>query len=1139
MKLDPAKLPDPAALDEIGSMDTIVTQGDAAHPARATIETSPDMPTLAVSNPSQQLPAATMQSANSMGGKSKARTGMESVSGEDGWISDRYRLIDKLGEGGFGVVYRAEQVKPIHRLVAVKLLKAGVDSAIIFGRFAAERQTLAVMEHENIARVLDAGETDKGIPYFVMELVKGRSITRYCNQNAIDQRHRLELMIPVCEAVHHAHQKSIIHRDLKPANILITDDGGKITPKVIDFGIAKVLEGRDISQADFTGVDQLVGTPGYISPEQIEHGSSHVDTRSDVYALGAILFELLTGKALVTPSDIASKPIHILLRELAERDAPRASAYAPDIPADLDWIVVKALERDPERRYGSANDLAEDISRYLNYQPISARPPSPSYLIGRFVRRHRIGVAAGAAIALAVLGGGITSTALFFESEKNRVQAEANAVRARKSDSQGDEQMARQYSERGQFSEAVAYLVRSLRTEPGNALASTNLFSLLTNVHLIRPLTSKLELPPETQEARLTAFSPQTGIALAVSTVMSERLEPPLPPIRVPVHEIISLWDIHKTARIDSPQPEGVNVTCLEVTRDGQQAVITKTDGTVELWSLKDGKRRMLQPRLPNAALCLAFSGDGHTLIVGSESVVENGGQGFCHVWDLRSPEKPARTFPHKKAVISVATDAAGQIAAAASGEGIVQMWNLESMTPLGEPIEVDEGLASVTFNRKRQIIAIGMNDGTVFVGSYVNTDAQPMPLTHPTAVRTLHLTPDGMTLHVGDGGGYMYAWNLANAQPRQPAQLHDGEIVLAKVADESGLVASVSKHGEVQVWNSQTGERRSQRLQYSVSSVSITDDCSTLMLAPRNEPFVQLWNLHENMSTRRFIDAPDQPLIVRPDPPENSPSFVRTSKAACWNSTKTHVIAADDDGNAAVFDVKKLEHVGQRFRHPPAVGATALTSDAKIAVTSGRDQVVRVWDVATGASVVSLRHNSFVEVLALAPDDRRLVTFTETGEMRVWDILTGDCLTPAIRIGGSAVQAAVQGDGQSVLFRLAKLGWFTLPMPSQHAVVPEWFLHLAETLAGRRRTADRRSEELTLSDREAAIAAIPAHPSESDAIAARVSRWLLADPAARALSPDLNETLPEYIEYLEKKASPSATQELKRFPAASQPAKK
>lgn len=1140
MKPDPSHSAPPAAtLDELGSMATIVTHttpkdGPVPLPSQAaTIETTPDMPTIAVSNPSRQLPAATMHSAGaSMGGKSRSQMAMESVSGQDGWISDRFRLLDKLGEGGFGVVYRAEQVKPIQRLVAIKILKGGMDSAVVFGRFAAERQTLALMEHENIARVFDAGETDNGMPYFVMELVKGRSITSYCNQNELDLRHRLELFIPVCQAVHYAHQKSIIHRDLKPANILITDEGERITPKVIDFGIAKVVEGRDISQADFTGVDQLVGTPGYISPEQIEHGSSHVDTRSDVYALGGILFELLTGKPLITPSDIASKPIHILLRELAERDAPKASSYVPELAGDLDWIVMKALERDPERRYGSADDLAEDISRYLTFQPISARPPSRSYLIGRFIRRHRIGVAASAAIAFAVLAGGITSTALYFESEKNRTRAEKAGDDLRTSYSQSDEQMARQFTERGQVAESVAYLTRSLRTDPRNSLSSTNLLSLLSNVHLMHPVTHKLPLPEGAQEARMTAFSRQTGVAIAVSMVMSARLEAPMQNVRLPMHEVISTWDIKKGAssRVDHPLPDGMQVTCLEITKDGQQAVITKMDGTVELWSLTDGKRRMLQPKLPSIALSMSLSEDGSTLAVGSEAVAAKGGIGVCHVWDLREPQKPAREFTHPKAITALDIDPSGEIIVVASNEGIAQTWDLTTMTSVGSPIEIDEsdnGLSCISLHRGKQFVAAGTNSGTVYVGNYTTNELATAPLTHPGAVLHVRISNDGKTLHVGDSGGFMHAWNLDRSQPLHPALKHDGEIIAAKVADTQGLVISVSKHGEVQVWNSRNGQRHSQRLQHSVSDASITDDGTMLMLAPRMEAFAQVWNIQETMSSRTFVDGPEKPLIPKPEPPENAPPFVRSSVAAAWNRTQTHIIAADTEGHVGVFTGEKWSHFGEGFRHAPAVGAVALTKDGKTAITSGRDQVVRVWNVETGEALAALPHDSFVEVLALAPDDETLVTFTEKGDMRVWRFRTGEGLTPAIRHGTGFVQARVSDDGKEVLFRLEKLGWFTMPMPVQDAVLPEWFLRYAETLAGNRLTSTGRLEELELTEYEKAFAEADKAAKGQD-IASRLLRWLAADPSKRPLNPQSDQSLPEYLKALEM--NPAAIEELKRF---------
>lgn len=1081
------------------------------------------------------LPVATRHSLGSIvsaGGKSKAQVALESIAGQDGWISDRYRLLDKLGEGGFGVVYRAEQVKPVHRLVAVKILKGGLDSAVVFGRFAAERQTLALMEHENIARVFDAGETEVGMPYFVMELVKGRSITSYCRHNELDLRHRLELFIPVCQAVHHAHQKSIIHRDLKPSNILITDEGGRITPKVIDFGIAKVVEGRDISQADFTGIDQLVGTPGYISPEQIENGSSRVDTRSDVYALGAILFELLTERPLVDPADITSKPIHILLREIAEQDAPKASSYAQELAGDLDWIVMKALERDPARRYGSCDDLAADISRFLVYQPISARPPSRSYLMGRFIRRHRIGVAATSAIAFAVLAGGITSTSLYFQSEQNRARAEQASDDLRKSYSQSDEQMARQFTERGQYAEAVAYLTRSLRTDPHNSLSSTNLLSLLSNVHLMRPATHKLPLPPGATSAVKTAFSRETGVALAVSTLMSARLPSPLPDVSLPLNQVISLWDTQKGAdsRVDYPLPDDVQVTCLEITRDGRQAVITKTDGSVELWSLADGKRRMLQPKLPSSALCMALSEDGSTLVVGSEASAEHNDQGVCHVWKLSEPQQPAREFLYRQAITSIDIDEKGARVVVANNEGHGQVWDLTNLQPVGKPIEIDEadkGLSCISLNSDREWVAVGTNSGTVWVGKYQTEELIAAPLTHHGAVLKVQLSHDGQSLFVADAAGYMHAWNLSNSQPLLPPQQHDGEIKAAKYSARRGLLASVSEHGEVQVWNSRTGERLSHRLLRTVSDVSITDDGTMLTLAPNGVPFIQVWNIYESMSDRVFVDSPDKPLIPKSVSPERAPRFVRESAAAAWNRSQSHFIAADADGNVAVFDGAQSMNYGKSFRHPPAVGAVALTQDGKIGISSGRDQVVRVWNVETGEAIATMPHNSFVEVLALSPDDETLVTLTEKGDMRVWRFRTGEGLTPPIRHGTGFVQARVSDDGKELLFRLQKLGWFTMPMPEQHALLPEWFLRFAETLAGNRVTPTGRIEELDLNAHEDAVAEAQKQAKGSDA-ASRIARWLLADPAKRPLHPQSDVSLPDYLKMLEQ--NPTIMDEWKRL---------
>ena len=359
----------------------------------------------------------------------------------------RYKLLQKLGEGGCGVVYMAEQEKPVRRRVAVKVIKLGMDTKNVIARFEAERQALALMDHLNIARVLDAGATETGRPYFVMELVRGVKITEYCDQNNFDTRQRLELFIQVCHAIQHAHQKGIIHRDIKPSNILVTLHDGAPVPKVIDFGIAKAIEGKLTDQTLFTAYEQVIGTPAYMSPEQAEVSGLDVDTRSDIYSLGVLLYELLTGRPPFDPKELARAGLDEMRRTLREIEPQRPSnilttlhgtelkataahrhAEPPKLisllQGDLDWIVMKALEKDRTRRYETANGLAMDVKRYLNDEPIVARPPSRRYRFRKLVRRNQVVFAAGGIVAITLMIGLGLSTWMFLrEKEARHLQA--------------------------------------------------------------------------------------------------------------------------------------------------------------------------------------------------------------------------------------------------------------------------------------------------------------------------------------------------------------------------------------------------------------------------------------------------------------------------------------------------------------------------------------------------------------------------------------------------------------------------------------------------------------------------------------------------------------------------------------------
>ena len=402
-----------------------------------------------------------------------------------------YNLLQRIGEGGCGVVYMAEQLKPVHRRVAFKIIKLGMDTKDVVARFEAERQALALMDHPNIARVLDAGATESGRPYFVMELVRGIKITEYCDQNELDTRQRLGLFIQVCQAIQHAHQKGVIHRDIKPSNILVTIIDGLPVPKVIDFGIAKAIEGRLSDTTVFTPYEQFVGTPAYMSPEQAVMSGVDVDTRSDIYSLGVLLYELLTGRTPFETKELMESGIDGLRRTLQEKEPQRPSVMVTTLRGsaliqmahlrqaeppklisllrgDLDWIVIRALEKDRARRYETAHGLAMDVQRFLENEPVVARPPSRLYRLQKLVRRNQVAFLAALMVALALVGG-LSMSIWFWHQER---EAHRGAVLAQQMAVRAEQQQARlreEAEEREWISEA-AYLVSQKNLEDADEL---------------------------------------------------------------------------------------------------------------------------------------------------------------------------------------------------------------------------------------------------------------------------------------------------------------------------------------------------------------------------------------------------------------------------------------------------------------------------------------------------------------------------------------------------------------------------------------------------------------------------------------------------------------------------------------------
>jgi serine/threonine protein kinase len=376
---------------------------------------------------------------------------------------DRYKLLQQIGEGGMGVVYMAEQEEPVRRRVALKIIKLGMDTRQVVARFEAERQALALMDHPNIAKVLDGGVTETGRPYFVMELVQGVPITDFCDKAKLSAKERLKLFMQVCQAIQSAHQKGVIHRDIKPSNVLVTLHDGVPVPKVIDFGIAKATNQKLTEKTLFTNFATMIGTPAYMSPEQAEMSGLDIDTRTDIYALGVLLYALLTGTTPFPEKRLRSlgygEMQRVILEEEPERPSTRLSTMANEektivarncgeelsslsnlLKGDLDWIVIKCLEKDRQRRYETANGLASDIQRHLSSEPVIARPPSAAYRLQKMIRRNKLAFAAASAIAGVLLLGVVVSSWQAVRARRAEGEARTEAGRARKAEAEAQEE---------------------------------------------------------------------------------------------------------------------------------------------------------------------------------------------------------------------------------------------------------------------------------------------------------------------------------------------------------------------------------------------------------------------------------------------------------------------------------------------------------------------------------------------------------------------------------------------------------------------------------------------------------------------------------------------------------------------------
>ena len=525
-----------------------------------------------------------------------------------------YRLLSILGEGGMGTVYLAEQSEPIRRRVALKVIKRGMDTKDVIARFESERQALALMSHQNIARVLDAGTTKDGLPYFVMEHVAGVPITEYCDQNRLDSRSRLKLFEQVCLAVQHAHQKGIIHRDIKPSNVLVSEEEGAPRPRIIDFGVAKAVNQRLTEKTLFTQRGVIVGTPGYMSPEQADPTALDVDIRTDIYSLGVLLYEIVAGVPPFDPKRLLSagwgEMQRIIREEEPQKPSTRVSklgdtatgiagrrrttpgALEKDLSGDLDWITLKALEKDRARRYQSATEFSADIQRYLSDEPVIASPPGTAYRVSKFIRRHKAAVTAAAAIVAALAIGLVVALVQYRRAELERSAKNQQLVRSNVA-------TGMRIAEDGDYFGALPWLVRALKLEEGGAMAR--------EAHRYR-IGTLLDSAPQLRHlwhhpggVNAGALSPDGRFAVTAGQDRTVRV-----------------WSLATGEPVTPSLVHPAPVVSVEFGPDSLHVVTACEDGGARVWNVHDGSLAFSVLRHEDQVRSAAFSHDGRSIVTAS-----------------------------------------------------------------------------------------------------------------------------------------------------------------------------------------------------------------------------------------------------------------------------------------------------------------------------------------------------------------------------------------------------------------------------------------------------------------------------------------------------------------------------------------
>jgi eukaryotic-like serine/threonine-protein kinase len=964
-----------------------------------------------------------------------------------GTVIGPYKLLQKIGEGGMGTVYMAEQTHPVRRQVALKLIKAGLDGRLVIARFEAERQALAMMDHVNIARVLDAGETSAAYtggaprPYFVMELVRGVPITKYCDDHHLTPRQRLELFVPVCQAIQHAHQKGIIHRDVKPSNVMVTLYEGRPVPKVIDFGVAKATDQKLTDRTLFTQFGTLVGTVEYMSPEQAEMSALGIDTRSDIYSLGVLLYELLTGSTPLSHQRMKEAAYGEILRIIKEEEPPRPSTRLSDSGAalasisahrktepgklsklmrgELDWIVMKALEKDRNRRYETANGFGQDVQRYLADEPVLACPPSTAYRLGKFLRRHKRPVLAAALVVLALLGGGIGAAYGLIEARRQRevvsLWQQAEVARGEAEAARDGEATAKLAADRAREAlagveygrtmevtlqewrannvpaalallECTRTVLRGWEWRYVNRLCHADLFALKGHTSAIlsaafSPDGSRIVTGSEDTTTKV--WDARTGSEVVTlrghtGPVRSVAFSPDGSRVVTAAHDpLVRVWDVRTGTEVLALRGHAGAVFSAAYSPDGARIVTGGRDNTARLWDAKSGVELLTLKGVASPVLSVAFSPDGARVVTGHEDST-------ARVWDAKSGVEALVLRGHTGAVQAAAYSPDGTRVITGSRDGTARMWDAKSGVEILSLKGHTDSVTSAAYSPDGSRVVTGSHDRTARVWD-TKSGAEILCLKgHTKAIASAAFSPDGARVVTGSGEPMARVWDARSGAEFVVLKGHAATIRSAAISPDGLRVITGGADNTAKVWDLTTGaEVQAFKGNAGVVPMATFSPDGLRVLTASSGRMPKSWNAATGAARVWDAKSGAELLALR--------GHTGDIWSVAYRADGARIVTGSEDDTARVWDAQSGAELVALRGHAGAVFSAAFSPDGARIVTGGRDTTARVWEASTGAEILVLKgHTDGITSAAFSPDGARIVTASRDRTARIWDAKSG-----------------------------------------------------------------------------------------------------------------------------------------------------